>query len=275
VSGVDGGSDPAALLGVAVWAAEQAAEVLRGHARRLAEGADLGVSAKSSATDPVSVADAESERVLVEALTASRPDDGLLGEEGASRRGTTGLRWVVDPLDGTVNFLYGHPGWAVSVAVERAEPDGSWTGLAGAVLDVSRGELFTGHLGGPARLGDRVLAVNDPVEPAMALVATGFAYDRDRRAGQAEVAARILQTCRDIRRVGSAALDVCGVAAGRLDGYLESSTSRWDWAAGAVVARCAGALVTELALGRDPAGDDVGVVVAGPSLHPHLLSLVG
>jgi myo-inositol-1(or 4)-monophosphatase len=265
-----GSPDPAALLDVAVAAARQAAEVLRGHARRRAEGADLGVATKTTATDPVSAADADSERVLVEVLAAARPDDGLLGEEGAARRGTTGLRWVVDPLDGTVNFLYGHPGWAVSVAVERDDGAGGWTGVAGAVLDVSRGELFTGHLGGPAALDGRPIRANDPVDLPLALVATGFGYDRGRRGHQGAVVQRVLASARDVRRVGSAALDLCAVAAGRVDGYYEDTTRRWDWAAGAVVARCAGAVVTPLVVHADAEG----VVAAGPHLHPRLDALV-
>jgi myo-inositol-1(or 4)-monophosphatase len=259
---------PDQLVEIALAAAERAGAVLLGHARRLAEGADLGVSTKTGATDPVSVADADAERVLVESLTAARPDDGLLGEEGADRRGTSGLRWVVDPLDGTVNFLYGHVGWAVSVAVERQAVDGTWAGLAGVVLDPVRGEVFHAAAGGPAWLGDIELAVNDPVALPLALVATGFAYDRTQRVAQARVVGRVLAAARDIRRVGSAALDLCSVAAGRVDAYYEISTRRWDWAAGAVIARSAGAVVTP----EDP-GEE-GLVAAGPALHPELVAVL-
>ncbi|WP_370327172.1 inositol monophosphatase [Euzebya sp.] len=265
-----GRDDPAGLLAVAEEVARTAGAVLLAHQRRLRAGEDAGVQTKSSATDPVSVADADSERVLVEALTAARPDDGLLGEEGAHRRGSTGLRWVVDPLDGTVNFLYGHPGWSVSVAVEREEPDGTWRGIAGAVLDPVADQLFAAHVDGPATCDGIEIAVNDPVELPHALIGTGFSYERDRRLVQAEVVTRVLAAARDVRRVGSAALDLCAVAAGRVDGYYEDTTQRWDWAAGVVIARQAGAVVTPL---TTQAGTS-GVVASGPALHADLVALV-
>jgi myo-inositol-1(or 4)-monophosphatase len=241
-----------ALLSLAVEVAEAAGAEL------LCRAGDVhDVDTKTSATDPVSEADRASERLLVERLTAARPDDGILGEEGAERRGTTGLRWVLDPLDGTVNYLYGYAGWAVSVACE--DDDG---GVVGVVHDPLRGETFRAGRGAGAHLGDRPLRVTDPVALDRALVATGFAYAADVRARQAGVLAGLLPRVRDVRRGGSAALDLCSVAAGRVDAYYEDSTQRWDWAAGALVVTEAGGLVT-------PLGD--GVAAAGPALHRALV----
>jgi len=243
--------DTAALLDLAVEVATAAgAELL---ARRSDAGA---VAYKTSNTDPVSEADRASERLLVDALLSARPDDGLLGEEGAARRGTSGLRWVVDPLDGTVNYLYGLGDWAVSVACE--DDRGA---LVGAVHDPLRQETFHAARGLGAHCGDRPLAVNDPVALARALVATGFSYDAEHRAEQAGVVAILLPKIRDIRRAGGAALDLCAVASGRVDGYYEDSTQRWDWAAGALIAAEAGATVT-------PLGE--GLMAAGPALHASL-----
>lgn len=239
-------------------------------------GRTLDVQTKTTATDPVSEADREAERVLVETLTAHRPDDGLLGEEGAARASQTGLRWVIDPLDGTVNFLYGLPAWAVSVAVEREEPDG-WRAVGGVVAQPATGEVFSAAAGDGAWLGsfaaprERRLRVNDPVDLPQALIATGFAYDRTHRRAQAQVAAEVAATARDIRRIGSAALDLCAVAAGRVDAYYENSVQRWDWAAGGVIAAEAGAVVS--ALGGGLPGQE-GVVAAGAGLHDALRALV-
>lgn len=260
---------PEALLALARSAAEAAGALLLERA-----GSVLRVETKSSATDPVSEADRAAEDLLVRTLVDARPDDGLLGEEGADRPADSGLRWVLDPLDGTVNYLYGLGGWAVSVACERRDGDG-WVPLAGVVRDPLRGETFAAAAGGGAVLhgrdGDRTLRVNDPVELPVALVATGFAYRAEVRRRQAGVAARVLPRVRDLRRMGSAALDLCAVAAGRVDGYYEDSTNRWDWAAGALVAAEAGAVVGEL---RAPDGE-VGVLAAGPALAGPLRALVG
>jgi len=247
--------------------AELAAEVARAAGALLLAraGSALAVTTKSSGTDPVTEADRAAEALLVDALLRARPDDGLLGEEGADRAGTTGLRWVVDPLDGTVNYLYGLPGWTVSVACEQREGDG-WRGIAGAVHHPPADETFRAWRGGGAWSGERRLGVNDPVALDRALVATGFGYLPEVRARQAAVAAALLPRVRDLRRIGSAALDLCLVAAGRVDAYYEDSCSRWDWAAGAVVASEAGAVVTPLA---SPEGA-VGALAAGPALHAAL-----
>lgn len=241
------------LLDVATRAAVAAgAELLR------RAGNIRDVRSKSSATDPVSEADHASERLLTELLTSARPDDGLLGEEGARRTGSTGLRWVVDPLDGTVNYLYGLPAWSVSVACE--DDTGA---VVGVVHDPLAGETFRAARGRGAWLGEQRLEVRDPVPLERALIATGFAYLVESRARQAAVVAKLLPRVRDIRRAGSAALDLCSVAAGRVDGYYEDNTSRWDWAAGALIAAEAGALVS-------PYG--VGVIAAGPALHSKLVA---
>jgi myo-inositol-1(or 4)-monophosphatase len=246
------------LRGLAVRAALAAgAELLR------RQGHITGLDSKSTATDPVSDADRASEALLTGRILSARPGDGLLGEEGADRASETGLRWILDPLDGTVNYLYGIPAWSVSVCCERADGDGddSWRGLVGVVHDAIRGETFTAVRGRGALLGRHRLRANDPVPLAHALVSTGFAYEAGRRARQAATTARLLPQVRDVRRFGSAALDLSWVAAGRVDAFYEDRLSRWDWAAGALIAREAGATVTPLA---------DGLAAAGPSLHREL-----
>jgi myo-inositol-1(or 4)-monophosphatase len=206
-----------------------------------------GLERKSSRNDPVSDADREAERVIVGLLAAERPDDGLLAEEGSSREGSSGRRWIVDPLDGTVNFLYGLPCWGVSIALEDAE------GMAvGVVHDPARGETFRAARGGGAQLNGSPLRVRTPRNLDRALVATGFGYDRERRAAQGALIARLLPLVRDIRRTGAAALDLSWLAAGRLDGYFEHGLNPWDWAAGRLIAEEAGGTVVELP--GDPAG---------------------
>lgn len=252
------------LLGLAERAARRAGRELLDR-----YGAATGVSMKSSATDPVSDADRASERLLVAMLLAERPDDGLLGEEGADRPAASGLRWVIDPLDGTVNYLYRFPAWCVSVACED-RVDGEWSALVGVVHDPLLDETFSARRGGGARLNGIALKVNDPVPLERALIATGFGYDADHRRRQAAVAAALLAQVRDIRRAGSAALDLCSVAAGRVDGYYEDTPSRWDWAAGALVAAEAGAHVgTLLAPDGNP-----GILAAGPALAGPLRAAV-
>jgi myo-inositol-1(or 4)-monophosphatase len=252
------------LLDLAERAARAAGDLIRD------ERPDrLGVSAtKTSPTDVVTVMDERSEALLRDLLLAERPDDGLLGEEGAGRTGSTGITWVVDPIDGTVNYLYGLPAYAVSVAAVTGDmQDGDWEVLAGCVHNPASGETFTAARGGGAFLDGRPLRVNDVEVPAQALVATGFGYEADRRRRQAEVVAAVLPQVRDIRRLGSAALDLCQVACGRVDAYFERGLQPWDMAAGTLVAREAGAVVSGLA-GAAP-GERF-VLAAGPSLHPAL-----
>ncbi|MGH2804732.1 MAG: inositol monophosphatase family protein, partial [Thermoleophilaceae bacterium] len=206
-------------------AARAAGEVLLSYYERAPEG----LGSKSSATDPVSDADREAERTVRELLAAERPDDGLLAEEGSRSEADSGRRWLVDPLDGTVNFLYGFPAWAVSVALE--DPDGL---AAGVVHSPVHGETFGAVRGEGAWVAEtgRRLRVRDCTTLAQAMVATGFSYEPARRERQAEVVARLLPLARDIRRAGAAALDLAWLAAGRLDGFYERGLNRWDWAAG-------------------------------------------
>jgi myo-inositol-1(or 4)-monophosphatase len=252
------------LLDVALEAARAgAAELLPryGHTNLLAT--------KSTSTDPVSEADLASERAIRAVISARRPDDGLLGEEGTGDvGGTTGLRWVVDPLDGTTDYLYGIPAWCVSVAVEDA--DGS---VAGVILDPLHAEEFTAVRGAGARLNDTPFRHSgDPPPLERALVATGFGYDADVRRAQGAIVADLLPRVRDIRRAGSAALDLAGTALGRADLYYEFGVKRWDVAAGELICREAGLDVVELpADGVLPAG-----IATGPSrLLAELLSAIG
>lgn len=201
------------------------------------------VRTKSTVTDPVTVADTESEHMVRELLARARPGEPVLGEEGGGAADSPGaVRWVVDPIDGTVNFVYGIPAYAVSLA---AQVDG--VSVAGAVADVCSGEVFSAALGrGATRTVDgerRVLRCTDVTDLAMVLTGTGFGYEPRRRADQAALLARLLPLVRDVRRMGSAALDLCQVAAGRLDAHYEHGLNVWDWAAAALIAAEAGAVV--------------------------------
>ncbi|WP_354645083.1 inositol monophosphatase family protein [Kitasatospora camelliae] len=240
-----------ALLAVATEAATRAGALLRD-----GRPADLGVAAtKSSPVDVVTEMDLASEKLVLELIGARRPADGYLGEEGADRPGTSGVRWVVDPLDGTVNYLYGLPNWAVSVA---AELDGR--AVVGVIAVPARGELFHAVLGGGAFLGGSPISCR-PVPPwGQALVATGFNYVQAVREHQAEVLRSLMPEVRDIRRGGAAAVDLCDLAAGRLDGYYERGLAPWDRAAGVLIAREAGALAGGRP-GLEPDGD---LTVAAP-----------
>jgi myo-inositol-1(or 4)-monophosphatase len=254
--------DPEALVALATGVAERAVRLLREGVER----ARATVETKASATDMVSALDRSSEQLIVSALLAERPDDGVLGEEGSERTGTSGLRWVIDPLDGTTNYLYGHPGWNVSIAAEDT------TGVvAGVVVDGVQGEVFTATRGGGAyRDGVRLTCAPGP-DLATALVGTGFGYDPVRRRAQGAVVAELLPRVRDIRRMGAAAIDLCSVACGRLDAYFERGLSWWDLAAGGLVAAEAGAVVTSLDGGPMTAGS---VVAAGPTLAAPLRDLL-
>ncbi|MGZ6827033.1 MAG: inositol monophosphatase family protein, partial [Mycobacteriales bacterium] len=202
---------------------------------------------KSSPTDVVTAADRAVEELLVRALATARPDDGILGEEGAGTTGSIGVRWVLDPIDGTVNYLYGIPQWAVSVGVE----DAAGTAV-GVVYDPSKDELWQAVRGGGAVLNGTPLRCSAVTSLGQALVGTGFGYDARRRAAQAVLLPTLLPAVRDLRRLGAGSLDLCGVAAGRLDAYFEQGLSPWDLSAGGLVATEAGARVEGLR-GR-PAG---------------------
>jgi myo-inositol-1(or 4)-monophosphatase len=197
----------------------------------------VGVGVKSSATDLVSDADREAERAIRELLASERPGDGLVAEEGSRAESDSGRRWIVDPLDGTVNFLYELPAWVVSVALEDAE------GLAAGVVHAPvLGETYCAVRGEGAWIAEsgRRLAVSGCDRLERAMVATGFSYEPARRAKQADVVARLLPLARDIRRAGAAALDLAWTAAGRLDAFYESGLNPWDWAAGNLLVEEAG-----------------------------------
>ena len=250
--------DPEELLATARAAAEEAAVLLvQGRPAR------LGVaSTKSSPTDVVTEMDTASEKLIKAAIRRARPEDGFLGEEGGTEDGASGVRWVIDPIDGTVNYLYGQPAWAVSIG---AEVGGQV--VAGVVLAPQLGELYTAVRGGGAWLGERRLGVGAPQGLDRALVATGFGYRAERRERQGEIVSGLIGRVRDIRRGGSAALDLCAVAAGRADGYFERGTQPWDRAAGALIATEAGARVE--GFHGAPASESM-VLAAGPGLFPVL-----
>lgn len=234
-------------------------------------GTSVSVAAtKSSDTDVVTAMDRASESLLVGRIRAVRPDDAVVGEEGTDTPGTSGVRWVLDPLDGTVNYLYGLPSWAVSVAAER---DGEV--VVGVVAVPTLGETYVAARGRGAQLhtaaGVTELRVRPAVPREQALVATGFGYTRARRRTQAGVVARLLPQVRDIRRAGACATDLCHVAAGRLDAYYELGPQQWDHAAGGLIAREAGAAFALLPLPGEP---DPLVLAAPPSLFRDLRSLL-
>jgi myo-inositol-1(or 4)-monophosphatase len=279
------------LLEVAVEAARHAGALL---VERVRHGAERQVSSKSTPTDLVSEADLASELAIRELLAERRPEDGFVGEEGDHAQGTSGLSWVVDPLDGTVNFLFSIPQWCVSVAVRDEQQT-----IAGAVYDPNRDELFTATRAGRATLSGAE-GTSELVGPASArqargaatggseatdgsaesarewlaraLIATGLAYDADVRAAQGKVLARLAPRARDIRRFGSAALDLTWTAAGRYDAYFERSVKQWDIAAGQLICERAGLRTLELDVFENLPW---GLLVAPAGLADALLEVVG
>lgn len=254
--------DPRELRDVAVAVATEAADLLSA----AAESDRVLVDTKSSTTDMVTEMDRASESLLVERLGALRPDDGLVGEEGAARAGSSGVVWVVDPLDGTTNYLYGYPGWNVSVG---ATVDG--VPVAGAVVVPTHGDVFAAAAGHGATRNGRPLELARPAPLATSLVATGFAYDPAARTAQAEVLAGLIARVRDVRRGGAAATDLCSVASGRVDAYYENGLAEWDRAAATVVAREAGARVEVRT--DTPVGGDC-TIAAHPERFDELVDLL-
>lgn len=255
-------SEPASgrdLLALALEAAAAAGALLH-------EGqsqAPTEVTTKTSLTDMVSELDRASEDLIARTILSARPDDAILGEEGGlSGPGTSGVRWVVDLLDGTTNYLYRFPAWAVSIAAEQAGEV-----VAGVVHDPTHGETFSAVRGEGAWCNGRTLRVEGAPTLAVSLVGTGFGYDAGTRARQGAALARVLPLVRDVRRAGAAALDLCWVAAGRLDAYYERGLQPWDWAAGMLVASEAGAVVSVL--------DDGTAVAAAAHLHRALVEVLG
>lgn len=264
MSGADEAPTTLSLLALATGAATEAAAFLVDQRPR-----DLRASGtKSSPTDVVTAMDTAAERLIAAHVRAQRPDDAFLGEEGTSARTGAGsrVRWVVDPIDGTVNYLRDLPAWAVSVA---AELDG--TVVAGVVVNPRVGETFTAALGAGAWRNGVPVGVSGAEDLASALVATGFGYARARRAEQAEVVRRVLPLVGDVRRMGAASLDLCSVACGRVDAYYERGLSAWDHAAGGLVAREAGARVEGRA--GAPPGEAL-VLAATPGVFDALHALV-
>jgi myo-inositol-1(or 4)-monophosphatase len=221
---------------------------------------------KTSHTDMVSAMDVWAEQRIVERLLAVRPDDGVLGEEGTALAGTSGVRWCVDPIDGTTNYLYDHPGYSVSIAaLVDGEP------VVGVVVDPLLGQVFSAVAGHGAWRDNQPIRVSTVADLSVALAGTGFSYDAARRGRQAEVLARVIPHVRDIRRMGGAAVDLCSVGCARLDVFYERGLNLWDVAAGGLIAREAGALVTDIE-GR-PSWSGM-VVAAPPALHEPLLELL-
>ncbi len=230
-------ADPAELLALARGLATAAGEQLVVATTLVRRG----VTTKTSSTDMVTETDRATERFLVESILTARPDDSVRGEEGAERDGTSGVSWWIDPIDGTTNFLYGLPGFNISVA---AEIEGE--AVAGVVVDPLHGDVFAATRGGGATRNDQPIACTAATDLSTSLVATGFSYEPERRRRQADVLTHVLPAVRDIRRIGAAAVDLCSVACGRVDAYYEKGLQPWDWAAGALIATEAGALVTDL-----------------------------
>ena len=253
---------PQDLLKLAVEVAEEAARMIVERRRGTITVADT----KSTVTDVVTAVDRESEELIRARVLQARPDDSFLGEEGDDVAGTSGVRWVVDPIDGTVNYLYDLPTYAVSIAVEY---DGET--VAGVVVDAPRGEVFTATKGGGAFADGQPIRVSGCTELSTALVGTGFGYDPDRRQVQAEVIQHLITKVRDIRRIGVGAIDLCYVACGRLDAVFERGLNPWDYGAGALIAAEAGA--TTGGLNGAPVSPEMSIA-ASPALFGPLHDLL-
>jgi myo-inositol-1(or 4)-monophosphatase len=235
--------------------------------RRAASGAaTLGGGTKSSATDIVTEFDRAAEATIAARLRQVRPGDAIVGEEGTADAGTTGYAWYIDPIDGTTSFVYDLPTWSCSIAVAH-----EGTMLAGAVYVPPLDELFDAALGHGARLDGRTITASTIDDPALALVGTGFSYTADTRRRQAARLARIIGDIRDVRRTGSAAVDLCFVGAGRLDAYFEIGLNAWDSAAGELIAREAGALTSDFDGGPPRPGE---LLAAAPGVHRALVDLL-
>ncbi|HEX9436746.1 MAG TPA: inositol monophosphatase family protein [Candidatus Limnocylindria bacterium] len=262
------GDAPADLLRTAIDVARRAGDEL---VRRW-EMPISGRAFKSSTTDEVSDADRASERLIVEAIGAAYPDDEIVSEEGGGATGRSGRRWLVDPLDGTINYLYRIPQWSVSIGCVDAEGP-----LVGVVQDPVKRELFFAVRGGGAWLrsgdatADRRLVVTPTTDVSLALVATGFSYDANERREQARREASMLPHIRDVRRLGSAALDLAFVAAGRIDAYAEAGGNPWDWAAGRLLVTEAGGRLSDAPGVR---ADGPMLIASGPGIHDALVALV-
>jgi myo-inositol-1(or 4)-monophosphatase len=242
------------LLDLAVRIAKEAAELL------LARPEQLDIDTKTSAIDIVTQMDKASEKLIVESILAARPDDGIMGEEGADVESKSGYVWVIDPIDGTVNYFYNMNGWSISIAVKDSHGT-----VVGVVYAPTINSMYTAIRGGGSFLNGKKLRCNEPIELDRALIATGFAYKREQRELQVEQFKKLILNIRDYRRNGSAAIDICHVAAGIVDGYYEIGLHEWDRAAAELVAQEAGATVTVH-------GDLT--IAGGPYLHGKLSSIL-
>jgi len=249
------------LLTLAISVSNEAASLLA------SRPSNFDIHQKSSAVDFATQMDHASEKLIVERILAARPHDGIIGEEGAQRQSTSGITWVIDPLDGTVNYFYDLPGWNVSIAAK--DRDGV---LVGVVNAPSINSLWTATRGGGAFKNGAPIRATNPVALDRALLGTGFSYSVDTRVGQAQLVESLIPRIRDLRRNGAAAVDLCQVASGALDGYFEKDLKEWDLAAGGLIATEAGALVTGRHGGAP--GQEM-VIAAGPALHALLLTEIG
>ncbi|MFJ6653664.1 inositol monophosphatase family protein [Microbacterium sp. NPDC091313] len=261
-------TSPKDLLELAREVAREAGDLA---ARRRAEGVTVAAT-KSALADIVTEADREVEALIRARLDAERPADGFLGEESGADGREAEITWVVDPIDGTVNYAYGLPAWAVSIAAVggSADPE-TWQPLAGAVFSPATDDLFGAALGEGASLGDRRIRVNAEVGPAGALIATGFGYDPATHAAALAQLERVMPIARDVRRGGAASLDLAYVAAGRHDAYYERGLQPWDHAAGALIVAEAGGIVTGAPGGRPGRGM---TIAAAPAIYDRLAALV-
>jgi myo-inositol-1(or 4)-monophosphatase len=258
--------DPVALRDLAGSLARDAGRVAYAGRRAARDAAALGGTTKSTGTDIVTEFDRAAESEIVAHLRRDRPDDAIVGEEGTADSGTSGYSWFIDPIDGTTSFVYDQPTWSCSVAVAR-----EGTMLAGAVYIPPLDELFDAALGHGARLNERPIAASSVTDLALALVGTGFSYHPEARRAQAERLARMIGRVRDIRRMGSAAIDLCFVAAGRLDVYFEQYLHSWDSAAGELIAREAGAITSNFSGGPAEPSE---MLAAGPGVHAAFVDLL-
>ena len=264
---VDSASDdPVALRDLAGSLARDAGRLAYAGRRAARDDGALGETTKSTGTDIVTKFDRAAESEIVARLRRDRPDDAIVGEEGTADTGTSGYAWFIDPIDGTTSFVYDLPTWSCSVAVAH-----SGTMVAGAVYVPPLDELFDAALGGGARLNGNPIAASAETDLSLALVGTGFSYHPHVRRAQAERLAGMMASVRDIRRMGSAAIDLCFVSAGRLDVYFEQHLNSWDAAAGELIAREAGAITSDFSGGPAVPNE---MLAAGPGLHAAFVDLL-
>lgn len=245
------------LLELAEQIAKKAGELL------MSRPTNFELDQKSGVLDFSTQMDHESEKLIVSEILAARPDDSIIGEEGANRKGSSGYTWVIDPIDGTVNYLYGIPGWCISIAIKDEV-----SYLVGVVHAPSFAMTWSARRGGGATCNGKPLRCNEPVELNRALIATGFAYDIERRKPQAKFIAELLPQIRDVRRMGACAVDICMVASGSVDAHFEAGVNEWDYAAAGLIASEAGAKFSYLKGIWD--GEKYFVLTAGPSLFASL-----